>query len=63
MHKNFTPESLVKLNSKTSEPIREALNENEYEPSAMVISNILSYSKVLSVRKINHLGVIEMVLN
>ena len=63
MHKTATLKNLVKLNIKGSEPIHEAFAGNGYEPSAMVIRNILNYSKALSVRKTNLLGVVDMVLN
>lgn len=63
MHKTTTLKSLVKLNIKSSEPNHEAFNSGEYEPSAMVINNILNYSKALSVRRTNLLGAVDMVLN
>lgn len=63
MHKTTTLKSLVKLNIKSSEPIHEAYAFEEYEPSAMVINNILNYSKALSIRKTNLLGAVDMVLN
>ncbi|MBI2270517.1 MAG: hypothetical protein HYU69_09205 [Bacteroidetes bacterium] len=63
MHKTITLKNVVKLNIKSSEPIHEAFAGREYEPSAMVINNILNYSKVLSVHKTNLLGAVDMVLN
>lgn len=63
MHKTTTLKSLVKLNIKSSELIQETFNGREYEPSAMVINNILNYSKALSVRRTNLLGAVDMVLN
>ena len=38
-------------------------NEFPYEPGTNVISNILNYSKVLSIRKSKHMDHFEMVLN
>lgn len=61
--------------SKTStkkiiEPINTEMNANcdekkefPYEPGKNVISNILNYSKALSIRKSKHVDHFEMVLN
>jgi hypothetical protein len=59
MTKTITLKNLVKLNIKRSGHNHEV----QYEPSAMVILNILNYSKALSVRKTNCLGIIDIVLN
>ena len=63
MQKTATLKNLVKLNIKKSGTIYEARSGGAFEPSAMVISNILNYSKALSVRTTNLLGVVDMVLN
>ena len=42
---------------------RKTLIETEYEPSQMVINNILSYSKALSVRDSKLIECVEVVLN
>jgi len=41
----------------------DTLNEFPYEPGNTVISNILNYSKALSIRKSKNLEHFEMVLN
>ena len=63
MSKTFTLKNLVKLKINKTEPVCETRKESSYEPSAMVIANILNYSKALSIRKTNLLGAVDMVLN
>ncbi len=60
MDKIFTQKNVVKLNSKKHEPIKKTMN---YEPSTMVILNILNYSKALGIRTTKCLGKIDMLLN
>ncbi|MBI2282015.1 MAG: hypothetical protein HYU68_15170 [Bacteroidetes bacterium] len=38
-------------------------NDEKYSPKKQTISNILNYSKSLSIKKSNHVDYIEMILN
>ncbi len=62
MSKTTTLKNLVKLSSQTNTQL--TLNkDHDYEPSRLVVANILNYSKALSIRNTNLVGAIEMILN
>jgi len=63
MSRTTTLKNLVKLTIEKTETLKEKELNSMNGPSAMVISNILNYSKALSIRTSGLLGITEMVLN
>ena len=62
---NFTHSDLLEI-SKQEEELKALLGcevEKNFSPKEETISNILNYSKALSIRKSDQIDFIEMVLN
>lgn len=62
---NFTHSDLLEI-SKQEEELRSVLGckeEKVFSPKKETISNLLNYSKALSIRKSNNIDFIEMILN
>lgn len=62
----FTHSDLLEITEQEQE-LKTLLNQKKedkmYSPKKETVSNILNYSKALSIRKSKHLHLIEMVLN
>lgn len=59
MNKTATPKKSVQINFKQERQINETVNT----PTALTISNILNYSKALSIRRLKMIDFAEFVLN
>ncbi|MCW3071487.1 MAG: hypothetical protein JWO44_1377 [Bacteroidetes bacterium] len=62
MNKTSTTKKIITSPTKMNEQA-DTMNEFPYEPGNNVISNILNYSKALSIRKSKNIEHFEMVLN
>lgn len=64
MSKTTTLPKLINFTSLTTPEAEQLLNSpQKMEPSAMVIQNILGYSRALSIKKSTSLGKLDVILN
>jgi len=63
MNKTSTPEKIIEPANLKMNEVLDNENKFPFQPGDNVISNILNYSKALSIRKSKSLEHIEMVLN